>query len=101
MVTIRNNVRHPIELSFIGENNRPEKIYLLSGINLSVDDNLWNFAQNHPVVKLYLDNKTLEPLLKTPRVEGELENLPVVTSKQNDEPLLVTENGKPAKKTRG
>jgi hypothetical protein len=96
MTTIRNNARCPIELVFVGEGGRAEKLFLLSGVNLSIDDKLWSFAKDHPIVKAYLESSILELLGRAPRIEGELEGLPVSTSKQNDEPLLVTEDGKPA-----
>lgn len=96
MTTIRNNAWYPITLNFLAENEKEEKLFLLPGINLNIDNTVWEFAKSHPVVKAYLDAKTLEPLIRTPRIEGELENLPVVTNRINDEPMLVTEGGKPA-----
>lgn len=96
MAAIRNNAWYPITLNFIGENGKPEKLFFLPGINLNIDNTVWESAKSHPVVKAYLDAKTLEHLLRVPRVEGELEDLPVVTSKRTDEPMLVTDGGKPA-----
>jgi len=83
-VSIRNNNPCSLTLQYVGGMG---EITLLPGINLNIPADEVDFFNKHPIFKIWVANKKIDLLTKTPKVEGDLEGFKVSTRREDDQPI--------------
>ncbi len=63
------------------------ELLLFPGVNLAVPDDMVEAMKAHPIVKILIEQDTIEILTKTKEPTSDIEGIPVVDGK--DEPLPV------------
>lgn len=85
MATVRYNKRN----SFTVPLGRSELV-LFPGVNIAIDDQVWEQAKAHPVVQSMIEIDEIEELVKSVEAKSDIEGIPVVDNpKMGDEPVPV------------
>lgn len=107
MVAIRHNKATTLDINYVNEHGGIATISLMPGVTIGVDDAAWEQAKNHPIVKILLEEGTIEPLTHDPVITKELDvheeghdaAYEVVEDKESGQPMPVTPAKKTTKKT--
>jgi hypothetical protein len=85
MATVRYNKRNSftVPLGMI-------ELVLFPGVNIAIDDQVWEQAKAHPVVQSMIEIDEIEELVKSVEAKSDIEGIPVVDNpKMGDEPVPV------------
>lgn len=91
MPAIRYTQPNSFTIDYVSTGKAIARLTLIGGVNLGITAEQWKAIALHPIVKLMIENGTIEPLISTPDSEGDLAGFSVVEDQKTGQPMPLLE----------